>query len=124
MKGPAQRFEVSFRSQSRAMRQRSSFMRGALADAARDPYIEGVTLEDLTDLYGEHVEQLGTRYAQALASCGYEAAVIHSGAPKKRTEFDDQYWPLRVTHRTTHSPTVPRAVAANAAASRHIASRA
>ncbi len=61
-----------------------------------------MTLEELTELYREHVEQLDTRYAHALASCGYEAAIIHSGIPKKRTEFDDQYWPLRVTPHFQH----------------------
>ena len=54
------------------------------------------------DLYLEHVSQLGERYARELAACGYDAVVIHSGAPKKRTEFDDQYWPLRVTPHFQH----------------------
>jgi len=57
---------------------------------------------DLTALYTEHVEQLGQRYAQAIATCGYDAVVVHSGAPRKKTEFDDQYWPLRVTPHFQH----------------------
>jgi Xaa-Pro dipeptidase len=61
-----------------------------------------VNTEHLTDLYTDHLDQLTARYAQALATCGYDAVVVHSGSPKKRTEFDDQYWPLRVTPHFQH----------------------
>ncbi len=53
-------------------------------------------------LYSEHVDHLQARYAEALASSGYDAVVIHSGTPQKRTEFDDQYWPLRATPEFLH----------------------
>ena len=38
---------------------------------------------------------LEVRYARVLAEHGWDAAVIHSGSPVKRSAFDDQYWPLR-----------------------------
>ena len=57
---------------------------------------------ELADLYTEHLEHLGAGYAQALATCGYDAAVIHSGTARKKSEFDDQYWPLRVTPHFQH----------------------
>ncbi len=57
---------------------------------------------ELSVLYNQHLERLGAGYAQALATCGYDAAVVHSGAPQKRSEFDDQYWPLRVTPHFQH----------------------
>lgn len=57
---------------------------------------------DLTELYLEHLDRLGARYAEALTTCGYDAVVVHSGSPLKRSEFDDQYWPLRVTPHFQH----------------------
>lgn len=48
-------------------------------------------------LYRDHVRHLEARYAEALAEAGFDAVVIHSGTPQKRTSFDDQYWPLRPT---------------------------
>jgi Xaa-Pro dipeptidase len=53
-------------------------------------------------LYSEHLQQLQAAYAKILAARGYDAAVIHSGLPKWRTEFDDQQWPLRVTPHFQH----------------------
>jgi Xaa-Pro dipeptidase len=50
---------------------------------------------DLDRLYREHVADLEVRYARTLAKQGWDAAVIHSGSPVKRSVFDDQYWPLR-----------------------------
>lgn len=50
---------------------------------------------DLTRLYREHLDDLDRRYAPVLAEAGFDAVVIHSGSAKKRSEFDDQYWPLR-----------------------------
>src|SRR5262249_32386786 len=35
--------------------------------------------------------------AEALKQHGYDALVVHSGSPQKRTKSDDQFWPLRVT---------------------------
>lgn len=48
-------------------------------------------------LYREHTIHLEARYAEALASAGFDAVVIHSGAPQKKTAYDDQCWPLRPT---------------------------
>jgi Xaa-Pro dipeptidase len=59
-------------------------------------------LELLTRLYTDHVADLTTRYGRALREAGFDAVVLHSGSPKKRTEFDDQYWPLRVTPHFQH----------------------
>jgi Xaa-Pro dipeptidase len=41
-------------------------------------------------------------YEETLAAAGYDSVVIHSGALKKRTEFDDQYWSLRATPHFQH----------------------
>ncbi len=51
----------------------------------------------LSRLYEDHVTALEARYAAALTEAGFDAVVIHSGTPKKRTDFDDQYFPLRPT---------------------------
>ncbi len=59
-------------------------------------------LELLTKLYAAHVADLGRRYGAALTAAGFDAVVIHSGSAKKRTEFDDQYWPLRPTPHFQH----------------------
>jgi Xaa-Pro dipeptidase len=53
-------------------------------------------------LHREHVGELERRYARALTDNGYDGIVIHSGLPKSRTEFDDQYWPLRPTPEFQH----------------------
>jgi Xaa-Pro dipeptidase len=45
---------------------------------------------------------LGTRYATVLAGAEVDAVVIHSGSALKRSEFDDQYWPLRPTPHFQH----------------------
>jgi Xaa-Pro dipeptidase len=50
---------------------------------------------DFGNLYRAHVVELERGYARALEASGYDAVVIHSGTPKKRTEVDDQYWSLR-----------------------------
>lgn len=51
----------------------------------------------LEGLYRAHVSKLSADTAQALRKNGYDALVIHSGRPQKRTQVDDAYWPLRVT---------------------------
>ncbi|CAN5925522.1 Xaa-Pro dipeptidase [soil metagenome] len=51
----------------------------------------------LSLLYSDHVRAVEARYATALAATGYDVVIIHSGAPKKRTEWDDQFFPLRPT---------------------------
>ena len=59
-------------------------------------------VSQLPELYHEHIRQLEAAYAELLGASGYDAIVIHSGQPKIRTEFDDQYWPLRVTPHFQH----------------------
>ena len=66
------------------------------------PYFGAVSAVDLAPLYAEHLRVLGERYARELAACGYDAVVVHSGTAQKRSEFDDQYWPLRVTPHFQH----------------------
>jgi Xaa-Pro dipeptidase len=61
-----------------------------------------VDLALLTKLYRDHVAELAARYARALEAGGYDAVVVHSGSLKKRSDFDDQYWPLRVTPHFQH----------------------
>src|SRR5262249_5421860 len=49
-----------------------------------------------------HLRELERSYAEVLAGAGYDAVVIHSGSPRLRSEFDDQYWSLRVTPHFQH----------------------
>src|ERR1700723_3874675 len=49
----------------------------------------------LATLHRRHVAELQSRYEEALRSSAVDAVVIHSGSLRKRSEFDDQYWPLR-----------------------------
>ena len=53
--------------------------------------------EALSSLYRDHIRSVEARYAAALNDAGYDAVIVHSGTPKKRTEFDDQFFPLRPT---------------------------
>ncbi len=57
---------------------------------------------DLASLHRAHVAHLSGGVAAALEKAGYSALFIHSGAPQKRTEADDQYWPLRPTPHFQH----------------------
>src|SRR6266849_4519712 len=56
----------------------------------------------LEELHRAHVSRLASDTANALRQHGYDALVVHSGAPQKRTQADDQYWPLRVTPEFQH----------------------
>jgi Xaa-Pro dipeptidase len=49
----------------------------------------------LDTLYLEHVADLERRFARVMAEQGWDAVVIESGTPAKRSQFDDAYWPLR-----------------------------
>jgi Xaa-Pro dipeptidase len=51
----------------------------------------------LSGLYAAHVRTIEARYSAALAETGYDALIVHSGTPQKRTAFDDQWFPLRPT---------------------------
>ena len=48
-------------------------------------------------LYTDHIRTVAARYTAALSDAGFDAVIIHSGTPKKRTEWDDQFFPLRPT---------------------------
>ncbi len=48
-------------------------------------------------LYQEHIFTVEARYATALAETGFDAVIVHSGTPKSRTVYDDQFFPLRPT---------------------------
>jgi Xaa-Pro dipeptidase len=52
-------------------------------------------MQPLGPLYAQHVAELSSAYGRCLADAALDAVVIHSGSLKPRTEFDDQYWPLR-----------------------------
>lgn len=56
----------------------------------------------LAKLYEQHVADLSRRYAEVLASSGFDAVVLHSGSANLRTIYDDQYWPLRPTPHFQH----------------------
>ena len=68
-----------------------------LASTSPVHYVFGVETEALARLYRDHVKTVEARYAAALADCGFDVVLVHSGTPKKRTEFDDQFFPLRPT---------------------------
>ena len=57
---------------------------------------------DWGKLHRAHVSELERRYARALSDNGYDAVVIHSGLARSRTQFDDQFWPLRPTPEFQH----------------------
>jgi Xaa-Pro dipeptidase len=54
-----------------------------------------VVESELHRLYLEHVADLERRYARVLSEQSWDAVAIHSGSLIKRSQFDDQYWPLR-----------------------------
>lgn len=51
--------------------------------------------DELAGKYRRHVDALREATARALTESGFDGVVIHSGAPKPRSIFDDQFWPLR-----------------------------
>ncbi len=61
-----------------------------------------MTLAPITALYPAHLAELQRRYADALASVGLDAVVLHGGVALKKTRFDDQWWPLRATPHFHH----------------------
>jgi Xaa-Pro dipeptidase len=52
--------------------------------------------------YAAHVAGLQRSYEKALAAHGFDAVVVHGGAASKRSDFDDQWWPLRATPHFQH----------------------
>ena len=57
---------------------------------------------DLESLYRAHIAQLSRGTAAALEKAGFAALLIHSGTPLRRTEADDNFWPLRTTPHFHH----------------------
>ena len=57
---------------------------------------------DLAAAYRDHLTTLEKRYAAALGQLELDRIVIHSGTPKPRTVFDDQFWALRPTPHFQH----------------------
>ncbi len=57
---------------------------------------------DLEPLHREHTGVVAAGYARALAATGWDAVVVHAGSARRRTEADDQYWPLRATPHFQH----------------------
>lgn len=56
----------------------------------------------LDALYLDHVADLERRYAGVLSNERLDAVVIHSGSLVKRSQFDDQFWPLRPSPHFAH----------------------
>lgn len=59
-------------------------------------------IDGVSELYAAHVAALSAEYARCLDAHGFDAVVIHGGVARKRSEFDDQYWPLRATPHFQH----------------------
>ncbi len=56
----------------------------------------------MEDNYGAHVERVRAGYAAALERAGLDGVLVHAGALVRKTRFDDQDWPLRVTPHFQH----------------------
>lgn len=76
--------------------------RGRLDQTRPRCHAQSVDPKLLETTYTEHFAQLTQGYGRVLADSGYDAVVIHAGSLKKRSEFDDQYWPLRPTPHFQH----------------------
>jgi Xaa-Pro dipeptidase len=61
----------------------------------------------LESAYQAHVAHLKTVYTQALETAGLDGVLIHSGSLMKRTQFDDQSWPLRLVPYFQHWAHLP-----------------
>jgi Xaa-Pro dipeptidase len=61
-----------------------------------------VDLDRLRKLYAEHLTELERAYAPILENCGFDGVLLHAGSIAKRTKYDDQDWPLRVTPHFQH----------------------
>src|SRR4051812_3608687 len=105
----------ALRSSCRATPSRS--MRGR-AFIERDPMLslrsmsEPVDEKELTRLFEQHLAILQERYSGALREAGLDAVVLHSGTPKPRSAYDDQYFPLRPTPHFQHCLPLVRAESA------------
>lgn len=54
-----------------------------------------MSTDSLDSLYLDHVADLERRVGHILTEQGWDAVVLESGTPAKKSEFDDAYWPLR-----------------------------
>lgn len=61
-----------------------------------------MSIDPITRLYPAHVHGLQLAYEAALAEHGFDAVVVHGGVARKRSDFDDQWWPLRATPHFHH----------------------
>jgi len=57
---------------------------------------------DPSALFAEHLSRLGRAYEAIFAAERLDAVLIHSGVPRPRSTFDDQWWPLRVVPHFAH----------------------
>jgi len=64
--------------------------------------LQAPSSEALRRLHAAHVSGLQRAYEAILSKAGLDAVVIHSGSLKPRSNFDDQYWPLRPTPHFQH----------------------
>lgn len=53
-----------------------------------------VDVAALTDLYRAHLEELQRRTDVVCKKHRLDGLLLHSGTPQKKTQFDDQFWPL------------------------------
>ncbi|HWE23051.1 MAG TPA: Xaa-Pro dipeptidase [Myxococcales bacterium] len=56
----------------------------------------------LEELHRAHVSRLAADTARVLQQHGFDALVVHSGAPQKWLQPDDNFWPLRTTPEFRH----------------------
>lgn len=62
----------------------------------REAVVESKPMDlPLAKLHAHHVATLQAAYEDCLRASALDAVVLHSGSLRKRSEFDDQYWPLR-----------------------------
>lgn len=61
-----------------------------------------VSREELVEQYRAHIAALTKSAHQALALEGFDAVALHSGTLVKKSEFDDQYWPMRAVPHFSH----------------------
>jgi len=64
--------------------------------------ITPVDLDQLTREYAEHTRWLTGQYDEALRATGWDGVILHSGSPRPRSIFDDQFWPMRATPHFQH----------------------
>src|SRR5712664_2777358 len=57
---------------------------------------------DFKELHRRHIDAVSRGVGAALDKTGFAALMVHSGTPQKRTDADDQYWPLRPTPHFQH----------------------